>query len=308
MELAPIGLSVYSRLAHIKKTVCALKRNELASESTLFVFSDAPQKGDEERVVAVRKYLRTISGFKQIHLLERETNSRIENNRQGIQRLLTEYGKMIFLEEDIVTAPKFIEFMNQALDFYQADQRILAITGYSPPFTLPASYKKDIYLSLRFSAWGFGIWKERYDKIKMKIEDYEEFLKDKAAVKRFRVGGEDLLHLLKREAEGQIDALDIKINYHQSQQNLYTVAPSVSLVQNIGHDGTGVYCINTRSFDVTLDTSARPLKLEKDLQPDPNLIKCLYAFRSGGPKGMIGRLLKRFGLWSATRFILKAIR
>ena len=305
MELAPIGLSVYSRLEHVQKTIGTLQHNKLASESILYIFSDAPQRGDEEKVDAVRKYLRTISGFKKIKLLERKSNSRTENNRSGIRMLLNEYGRMIFLEEDIVTAPKFLEFMNQSLNFYQGDQRIVSITGYSPPFKPPAYYKKDIYLSLRFSAWGFGIWKDRYDRIKMNIEGYEEFLKDKAAVRRFRLGGEDLLYLLKCEAEGLIDALDVKIMYQQFQNNLYTVAPTVSIVQNIGHDGTGVHCDKTNKFNTTLDTSDKSLKMEKDIQPNPDIIKRLYAFRSGGIKGKLERLLKHIYLLPAVKFVCK---
>jgi hypothetical protein len=305
MELAPIGLSVYSRLEHIKKTIGALQRNKLASESILYIFSDAPQKGDDEKVDAVRRYLRTFSGFKEINLIERRSNSRTQNNRNGIRMLLNEYGRMIFLEEDIVTAPKFLEFMNQALNFYQGDQRIVSITGYSPPFKPPAYYKKNIYLSLRFCAWGFGIWKDRYDRIKMNIEGYEEFLKDKAAVKRFRMGGEDLLYLLKCEAEGLSDALDVKIMFQQFQNNLYTIAPTVSIVQNIGHDGTGVHCGKTNKFNTTLDTSDNPLKMEKDIQLNPAIIQRLYAFRSGGIKGRIDRLLKRTYLLHAAKLLFK---
>jgi hypothetical protein len=303
MDLAPIGISVYSRLEHIKKTIGALLNNHLASKSILYIFSDAPQKGDEEKVTAVRKYLRTITGFKEINLFERRDNSRTQNGRNGIRMMLNEYGRMIFLEEDIVTAPKFLEFMNRSLNFYQDDQRIVSITGYSPPIKPPAYYKRDIYLSLRFSAWGFGIWRDRYDRIKMNIEGYEEFLKDKAAVKRFRMGGEDLLDLLKREAEGEIDALDVKIMFHQFQNNLYTIAPTKSIVQNIGHDGSGVHCKNTNKFDTPLDTSDRLPELEEDIQPNPDIIKRLYAFRSGGNRGLIERFLKRTYLLPVVRLI-----
>ena len=305
MKLAPIGLSVYSRIDHVKQTVQALQNNKLASESTLYIFSDAPQPGDELKVKEVRNFIKTTEGFRNISIIERTENSRVNNNRNGIRSLLDKHGKMIFLEEDIVTAPKFLEFMNQALNFYRGDQRIISINGYTPPIKPPAYYKKDIYLSLRFCAWGFGIWKDRYDKIKMNIEGYKTFLKDKVALKRFRMGGEDLPYLLKSEAERLIDALDVKIMFHQFQKNLYTVAPLVSLVQNIGHDGTGVHCRKTDKFNTTLDTGDKQLMMEKDIQLNLDIIKCLYAFRSGGIKGKIERLLKRTYLLPAAKLIFK---
>jgi hypothetical protein len=303
MNLAPIGLSVYAREHHVKQTVQALLKNKMASESILYIFSDAPQSGDELKVKKVRKFLKQIEGFKDIIIIERTENSRVKNGRDGIKMMLEKHGRMIFLEEDIVTAPKFLEFMNQALNFYQNDHRIISITGYSPPFKIPPNYKKDIYLSPRFSAWGYGIWKNRYDRIKMNIEGYNEFLKDKAAVKKFRMGGEDLLYLLKLEAESQIDALDVKIMFQQFQNNLYTVSPTISLVQNIGHDGTGVHCGKTKKFNTTLDTSGKKLEMEKKIQSNPDIIKLLYKFRSGGLKGKLDRLLRRAYLLPAVKFL-----
>ena len=78
-ELAPIGLSTYSRPAHLKQTVEALQRNILASQSELYVFSDAPKAGDEEAVVKVRSFIKNIDGFKKTTIIERETNDRVFN-------------------------------------------------------------------------------------------------------------------------------------------------------------------------------------------------------------------------------------
>ena len=90
-DLAPIGLSAYIRLEHIKKTVEALKKNTLAESSELYIFSDAPRKSDEEKVKIVRDYLKTIDGFKNITVFERKNNSRVINNRSGIKYLLDNY-------------------------------------------------------------------------------------------------------------------------------------------------------------------------------------------------------------------------
>ncbi len=118
-DLAPIGLSVYVRLEHIKKTVSALQRNRLADQSQLYVFSDAPQPGDEKKVAEVRRFLKTISGFKMINIVERKENGRVANTRGGLRYLLDHFGKAILLEEDVVTAPGFLTFMNEGLEIYR---------------------------------------------------------------------------------------------------------------------------------------------------------------------------------------------
>ena len=121
---------------------------------------------------------------------------------------------------------------------------------------------------------------------------------------RFRRGGEDLLELLKKEAEGKIDALDVKIMFHQSKHNLFTIAPKVSLVQNIGHDGSGIHCRASKKFDVKLDLSESELRMDKNIKPDKIIINRLYVFRSGGIIGKIKRFLKRIGLEPLANSIL----
>jgi hypothetical protein len=290
-EFAPIGLSTYSRLEHLKKTVEALERNTLARQSELYVFSDAPKPGDEESVVKVRNFIKDIDGFKKTTIIERGTSDRIFNNRDGIRLLLEKYGKLIFLEEDIVTAPGFLRFVNAGLNVYETRKDIFAICGYTPPVQLEKFYKKDLYLSPRFSAWGFGIWANRYEKIIFEKINFDEFVKNSSQVRKFRRGGEDLLRMLKAEAEGSIDALDVKIFYTQFIRNLYTVSPTISLTNNIGHDGTGVHCGITDRFEVDLSGCSLKLRIDPDIQKDRRVIKSLYRFRSVGHLGLARKTL-----------------
>jgi hypothetical protein len=291
--LAPIAISTYSRINHLKKVIKALQRNTLASKSELYIFSDAPKLGDEEIVRKVRNYIHTIDGFKYINIIERDTNNRVANNRGGIKQLLDKYGKCIFMEDDIVTAPGFLDFINKGLELYKDRSDIFAVCGYTPPINIQNFYKYDIYLSPRFSAWGFGIWKDRYEKIIMKIKDenFEEFLNNKKLVKKFQQGGEDLMRMLKLEVTGKIDALDVKIFYTQFLLNLNTIAPTHSLTNNIGHDGTGIHCGISKKFEVEIPTIYNKLNLVKDIQLDKRVIKSLYYFRSGFPQIWYHRLV-----------------
>ena len=64
-QLAPIVLFTYNRPWHTKQTIEALLKNELAGESELFIYSDAPKnKEAEEKVKQVRGYIKSIDGFK----------------------------------------------------------------------------------------------------------------------------------------------------------------------------------------------------------------------------------------------------
>ena len=280
IDIAPIGLSTYARPQHLQQTIEALQKNILAPQSELYAFSDAPKTGDEERVAAVRSYLRTITGFKKVHIIERESNGRVANSRGGIQDLVDRFGRVIFLAEDIVTAPGFLTFMNEALNKYEENDRVFSVSGYCPPIRIPENYNHDIFFLRRFSGWGFGIWKNRFDRLEyMTPEEYEQFATNKNKVKDFvKAGGEDLMVMLKADAYGQIDAGDVKLMYAQFLSDQYTVYPTRSLVQNIGHDGTGTHCGNSDGFNVVLSNKTTFL-LPDDVVVDQRIVKANWKFR-----------------------------
>lgn len=304
-NLAPIGISTYSRINHLKQTIEALQKNTLAKESELYIFSDAPREGDEEIVAKVRRYIRTVDGFKKVHIVEREVNGRVSNNRGGMKQLLDQYGKMIFLEDDIVTAPGFLCFMNNALEFYKDNENIISISGYAPPIhNYNEKSSIDMYLLPRFCAWGFGMTLENFKKYQRPINKNEyKAIKNKTKV--LSVGGIDVLNMIQKEVNGELDAGDVRIMYQQAIHNKYTLYPIKSLVQNIGHDGTGVHCGLTNKFEhKKLWSKTDNFKFIKNIQPDQRIIKANYKFRNNGLKGRIIAFTQDIGIYS----ILKKIK
>lgn len=252
--LAPLGVSTYIRVEHLERCIESLKRNSLAPQTDIYIFSDAPRAGHEKAVTRLRRYLTTIDGFKSVNIVEREYNNRMFNNRGGIKQLLDEYGQVIFLEEDVVVAPQFLSYMNQALAKYKDDPRVFSVSGYCPPIDIPKDYDEMAFFLRRFNAWGFGIWKDRFEKIGyidrqayLKLIDSEADLNDFA-----KNGGEDMLGMLRLDSDGTIDAFDVKAMYTQFINDQYTLYPRYSLTQNRGMDGSGTHCSKHNKYDVTL--------------------------------------------------------
>ena len=284
-HLAPIGLSVYSRLAHVQKAVRALQSDPLAAASELTVFSDGPAPGHEAAIRDVREFLRGIAGFRRVNLVFREQNDRVGNNRGGMRALLRDHGRMIWVEEDIVVAPGFLGFMNAALDAYEKDTRIFSVCGYRPPFALPPTYEHDVFALPRFSAWGFATWQDRFDLIRMNISraEYFRFLLNPARVLRFARGGADLLNMLHSEVHGLIDALDVKIFFQQFNLGMNTLYPTRFLASNIGHDGTGLHCVKSSRFDVALqDSGDYEFAFPGEVEINDDILKANKRFRDPG--------------------------
>ena len=273
--LAPIVLFVYNRPDHTKFTVEALQKNTLAKDSELFIYSDAAKsKNDEIKVEEVREYIKKIIGFKQVVIIERERNFGLANSIiDGVGKVINKYSKAIVLEDDIVTSQNFLQFMNNALDFYSDNKSIMSISGYMYPCKISLSYKKDILLFNRFSSWGWGMWSDRWNLINFDIAASDKIFHDKNLQKKFNVGGEDLYNMLLLQLQGKINSWAIRTALTSALNDKVTVYPIKSLVKNIGFDNSGVHCGETHIFDTILDDSFLPNISNVGI--DSNIIKII---------------------------------
>lgn len=249
--LAPIILFVYNRPEHTKKTIEALKKNELASESVLYVFSDgAKDDATEEqknKILDIRNYIHTITGFKELTIEEAPKNKGLANSViYGVTKVINTHGKAIVVEDDIVTHPFFLRFMNECLDKYEDREDIFMVGGYNQRFKFPWWYRKDIYLAHRVCSWGWATWKSRWDMADWSVEDFPLMCKNSKAQLIFNRGGDDLFPMLKSQMEGKIDSWAIRWEYSLYKFNAVCIRPRYTLVLNCGFDGSGVHCGKVR--------------------------------------------------------------
>jgi hypothetical protein len=245
MRRAPIALFVYNRPEHTSRTVESLRENGLAKDSDLFVFADGAR---EEAAVAlvkqVGRFVRGIKGFQSVTIIERERNFGLSGSIvSGVTQLCDQYGRAIVVEDDVVTAPDFLPFMNRALDRYADEPGIFSVSSFNYPMTAPESYPYDVFFSYRFPCWGWGTWKDRWEKADWSVGDYPEFMADPERQKRFDRGGEDLTWMLTLKMEGRIDGCwDVVWGYTHSKHDAVAMLPVSSKAYNIGLDGSGAHC------------------------------------------------------------------
>lgn len=269
MNFAPIILFVYNRLEHTIKTIEALKLNKLASDSFLFIFSDANKnENDLQKVTEVRNYISKISGFKEINIILREKNLGLANSViSGVTEIVEKYGKVIVLEDDIVTSEYFLKFMNEALDFYYVDKNIYSISGYNFPVKIPKSYKHQIYVSPRPASWGWATWKDKWEKAiwdPEKILDIKNLDQINSIVDKV---GKDIAPMLLKSIEGRNNSWAVKWVYTNIKYNGLTIFPVKSYVQNIGADASGTNFIrSTKKYDVSLDNESQQFEFVNNLE------------------------------------------
>jgi len=253
--LAPISISTYNRIEHLRETIKSLKKNDLAKESILYIFLDAPKNGDEEIVQKVRDYVHTIDGFKEVRIIEQKVNDINKNMNDARTIPLEEFGKMIRMEDDNVVSSSFLNYMNDGLDFYENNKKIIAISGFNVPVKYPDNYKYDYYLSTYFNAWGYATWANKgFLDIVNYSDQYNEMMGDKELHKKVKRIHPKLINGLKLIQEGKLNAGDYKMVFHLIKNNLYTIKPIKSFVDNIGHDGSGLHCgVNDRLQNIELN-------------------------------------------------------
>ncbi len=167
-KLSPVAIFVYNRVSNTTQTIEALRKNYLAQDTDVFVFSDAAKnENNKKKVAAVRAYLKTVSGFKSFTVIERQENFYIEKNIiSGVTEIINKYGKIIVLEDDGVSNKNFLSFMNKSLNFYEKYNRIMHIATFTF-VKMPDNFNKTFFW--RYSentGGGWGTWKNRWDKFK----------------------------------------------------------------------------------------------------------------------------------------------
>jgi O-antigen/teichoic acid export membrane protein len=293
-DLAPIVLFVYNRPEHTRRTVESLLANDLALQSQLFVFSDgAKNQADSAPVEEVRRYVRAIEGFRSVTIVQRDLNSGLAQSViRGVTEIFQTHGRQIVMEDDLLTAPDFLTFMNAILDHYEQETSIFSVTGFNYAVSMPESYGYDAVCSHRSSSWGWGTWKDRWARADWDVSDYAEFRADKNQQRLLNRGGADLSYMLGLQMAGMVDSWAIRWAYAHFKHDAVAMVSTVSKVYNIGFDGSGVHCRRPSTRQAALARNERlPCRFPDSLQPDPYFLSELRRLH---PYPSLGKRLLRY--------------
>ena len=242
---APVVVFAYNRPDHLLKTLEALSKNTFARESEIYIYIDGPK--NESGIKKNHEVYEVARSFQENYFSSVTIRHSKENHGlaasiiKGVTEIINQFGRVIVLEDDSLPNCNYLAFMNQALDFYQDDTQIFSIGGYTVPLTVPQDYNKDIILTQRSSSYAWATWKNRWDKIDWEIRDYRKFRWDFRGRRKFNYWGEDRASMLDDQINGRISSWAIRFDYAMCKQKMYNILPRFSLIQNIGHDGSGTH-------------------------------------------------------------------
>ncbi len=253
MKLAPIVLFVYNRPWHTEQTLNALSLNQLSDQSVLYVFADGPKAGASDEELQALKETRNIVRSKkwcgEVFLIERDSNWGLAKSIiAGVTQIVNESGKVIVLEDDIVTSVGFLKYMNDALSMYEYEERVMHVSGYN--YISRSSSAQETFFVNILSCWGWGTWRRAWDKYEHDVDSHLSKLNSSAKIKKFNIEGHaDFYSQLILNKEGKIFSWAVRWYASWLNSGGYSLFPKVSLVRNIGHDGSGVHCGISDTFD-----------------------------------------------------------
>lgn len=261
---APILLFVFNRPQHLREGIQALLRNQEAGQSELFIYSDAARTTeDEDAVNEVRKLIHEVTGFAAVHITEREHNVGLANNIiDGVTNVVNRYGRVIVLEDDLVVAPYFLRFMNDALETYEDEPKVGHIQACD--FTRNKSLP-DTYLIKWTGSWGWATWKRAWQHFNPDGKQLLQELQTRNLTRQFDFNGAyGFTRMLRRQVEGLNNSWAIRWNASLFLDDILSLNVGRSLVSNHGLDGSGTNSVSGDPYHSEL--WMQPLEVVK-IQP-----------------------------------------
>ncbi len=238
--MVPVLLFAYNRPKHFAETLNALAANKSAEQTDLYVFCDGSKsESDRISVDEVHRIADNIIGFASVTKVYRDQNMGLAGNIiSGVTQLFETFDRLIILEDDLITSPGFLHYMNQALEFYK-NTTVFSVCGYTPAIKIPNEYAFSTYLTGRIGSWGWGTWKSRWKQVDWHVSDYEQFISSRQQRMAFEKDGNDLSMMLFKQQNGKNHSWAIRFSYACYKQLGEVVYPVQTLVINQGVDGSG---------------------------------------------------------------------
>jgi len=263
LKCSPVVVFAYNRPKHLGATLRALSKNILAPHVEVFIFVDGPKTDDDvKRIDEIKKQIANCSGFKSLTAIYRLNNLGLSSSViKGVSETLENWESVIVLEDDMITSPYFLEYMNQGLIKYKNNPLVSCIHGYVYPGLKDGS---ETFFLRGADCWGWGTWRESWKLFNSNGEFLLNELRNKNLIKEFDFNGSyPFSSMLENQVLGKNDSWAVRWYASIFLAGKLTLYPTKSLVQNIGMDSSGQNCINSSNYDVELP--AHPV-LVKDIE------------------------------------------
>lgn len=313
-NLAPVLITVYDRAAHLENAINSLKLNSIAKYTCVYIVSDNYYRDeDKAKIATVRKYLDNLQKnhkFKELNILAWEENKGSHKSyTDAINLVFEKYDRAIIFEDDILVSNTFLDYMNNALEFYKDDKRIFSIASYLYDNKLiPKDYQHEVFLYGFYQPWGVGMWRDRSNLLDYSCPGIEEFFNNKEELKRFNSISPHAIHILRDMIEKNKIYGDACCCYHMFKHNLYTLYPVKTLSVNKGFDGSGEHCFNDDAIQNKELTLNYYPQFVKNIEPSAEIQANIAKYFSNFKYDKLVPFLKKIKVYTILRMTYRLLK
>lgn len=295
-DCAPIALFAFRRPDHLRRCLDSLRENPQASSTDLWIFCDGPRhEADETSVRDVREIARRVQGFARVTVIEQPRNIGLATSViSGVSDVLTVAERVIVVEDDLVVSPDFLEFMNEALELYADSPEVASIHGFS--YAVDTPLPQSFFLR-GADCWGWATWRRGWALFNPDGRALLSELDSRGLGSSFDFGGAyPYRQMLANQVAGLVDSWAIRWNASAFLAGAFTLYPGVSLVENIGQDGTGTHSVSSSSHSPTIgriELPLQPIVVQESLEAREAFIRTLRRSHGGGISSRLRRVFTR---------------
>lgn len=250
-NFAPIALFVYNRPVHTQRVIDALQKNVHAESSDLYIFSDGARSGDEGIVNEVRALVKKTEGFKSVTVVERPTNYGLAKSViSGVTQLNKEYGHVIVFEDDVVSSPYTLKYFNEALNKYKDTPKVMHIGAFM--YAIDTKSLPETFFIRHISSQCWATWDRAWQYFE---SDIDKIIQQFDEEKKFAFELDGAMNFWKHVMEfkhGKNNSWAIRWYASVFLKGGLGLQTSVSMVDNIGHDGSGVHSEKSNIYAVSI--------------------------------------------------------
>lgn len=265
----PVILMAYNRPSHTERTLEGLKQ---IGAQNLYIYADGPAQGtDMTKIEQTRELIENITWTKP-KVVYRESNLGLANSIRGaVTEVFNNEEFIILLEDDCVPGPQFLNFMFECYKRYENNPLVYGISGHTVKHhpVILANWNYDLYFSPRIGSWGWGTWKNRWEQHIFDLPTATKFCLDAGI--DLSQGGSDIPPAIESLLTGSLrDVWTLNWVLTVFLNRGYYIYPTLSHIDNIGTDGTGVHCHATDMFKTPMMTGT-PTRFPNNVHLDLDL-------------------------------------
>lgn len=260
MVYAPILIATLCRHEHFVKCIESLKKNTWACHTDVYIAVDYPSKPSHmDGYLKICEYLAgEFPEFASFNVIKRSENYGGGRNMRELRNFVTQkHDRFIRTDDDIEFSPNFLEYMDKCLEYYENDENVIAVSGYSYPVNWQVSEGSTIFLEdFVVPMWGTGFWVNKFEKITSDLSKEKVLVNKFPKLKQVKKKMIDACYLdyvndyLTLDQEWLTSFSDISMRIYCAIEGRMIVSPVISKSRNLGFDGSGLYC---QAIDPTIN-------------------------------------------------------